>query len=125
MIVDEAQDFSANQVRAILRHLQDLHSTTFVLDAIQRIYPQFFKWSEVGIKADPEMSYRLKENHRNTAAIAAFALRLLTDSHWRTTARYRTSQRASRPGAKPLVVAGRYSAQLTAMLDRLKTARPT
>lgn len=46
VIVDEAQDFSANQVRAVLRHLQQpSHNTTFVLDAIQRIYPQYFKWA--------------------------------------------------------------------------------
>ena len=60
VIVDEAQDFSANQVRAILRHLQDSHNTTFVLDAVQRIYPQFFRWTEVGITARPEVIYRLQ-----------------------------------------------------------------
>ncbi len=121
VIVDEAQDFSANQIRAILRHLQDLHSTTFVLDAIQRIYPQFFKWSEVGIKARPEMNYRLKENHRNTAAIAAFASPLVKGLPLEDDGTLPDFSACSRPGKKPLVVAGRYSAQLSAMLDRLES----
>ena len=118
VVVDEAQDFSANQVRAILRHLQDSHSTTFVLDAIQRIYPQFFKWSEVGIAAGPRMSYRLRENHRNTAAIAAFA----HPRQWTCSGGRRTLPDFSachRPGSKPRVIAGNYSDQLRIMLDRL------
>ena len=120
VIVDEAQDFSANQVRAILRHLQDLHSTTFVLDAIQRIYPRFFKWSEVGIKARPEMSYRLKENHRNTAAIANFASPLVKGLPPEDDGTLPDFSACRRPGTKPLVIAGKYSAQLTIMLDRLE-----
>ena len=119
VIVDEAQDFSANQIRAILRHLQDLHSTTFVLDAIQRIYPQFFKWSEVGIQARPEMVYRLEENHRNTAAIAAFAAPLVKGLPLEDDGTLPDFSACRRAGARPLVVAGKYSAQLRVMLDRL------
>ena len=73
MIVDEAQDFSANQVRAVLAHLREDHSTTFVLDAVQRIYPPFFTWGEVGIIAAAEHDLQAQQNHRNTAEIAAFA----------------------------------------------------
>ena len=39
VIVDESQDLSANQIRAILAHLNEDHVTTFVIDAVQRIYP--------------------------------------------------------------------------------------
>ena len=49
VVVDEAQDFSANQVRAVMNHVDDAHSVTFVLDAAQRIYPQRFTWAEVGM----------------------------------------------------------------------------
>ena len=77
VVVDEAQDFSANQVRAVLRHLQESHNTTFVLDAVQRIYPQYFKWAEVGIQARPGIIHTLRENYRNTGSIAAFALPLV------------------------------------------------
>ncbi|MCA1478924.1 UvrD-helicase domain-containing protein [Bradyrhizobium sp. NBAIM08] len=37
IIVDESQDFSANQLRAIRRHLADDHAITFVIDTVQRI----------------------------------------------------------------------------------------
>ncbi|MCY4665346.1 MAG: UvrD-helicase domain-containing protein [Acidimicrobiaceae bacterium] len=119
VIVDEAQDFSANQVRAILRHLQDGHNTTFVLDAIQRIYPQFFKWVEVGITARPEMIYRLKENYRNTAAIAAFARPLVDGLPLEDDGTLPDFSSCHRPGSKPRVIAGKYSDQLRIMLDRL------
>ena len=44
VIVDESQDFSANQMRAVLKHLDKDHATTFIIDATQRIYPQGFLW---------------------------------------------------------------------------------
>src|SRR5207249_1153912 len=37
VIVDEAQDFSANQVRAIANHTAGDHSLTFIVDTAQRI----------------------------------------------------------------------------------------
>ncbi len=119
VVVDEAQDFSANQVRTILRHLQDRHTTTFVLDAVQRIYPQFFKWVEVGITARPEMIYRLKENYRNTAAIAAFARPLVDGLPLEDDGTLPDFSSCHRPGSKPRVIAGKYSDQLRIMLDRL------
>ncbi len=119
VIVDEAQDFSANQVRAILRHLHDGHQTTFVLDAIQRIYPQFFKWFEVGIAARPEMIYRLRENYRNTAAIAAFARPLVDGLPPEDDGTLPDFSSCRRPGSKPRVIVGKYSYQLRIMLDRL------
>lgn len=119
VIVDEAQDFSANQVRAVLRHLQQQHNTTFVLDAIQRIYPQYFKWSEVGIAARPEIIHTLKENYRNTAAIAAFAHPLVDGLPMEDDGTLPDFSACHRPGVKPLVVAGKYSQQLAVMLDRL------
>ena len=44
VVVDESQDLSANQIRAILAHLDPDHVTTFIIDAVQRIYPQGFQW---------------------------------------------------------------------------------
>ncbi len=119
VIVDEAQDFSANQVRAVLAHLQDGHSTTFVLDAIQRIYPQFFTWAEVGITARPEIIHTLRENYRNTAVIAAFARPLVDGLPLEDDGTLPDFTACSRGGAPPIVVAGKYSAQLKVMLDEL------
>lgn len=120
VIVDEAQDFSANQVRAILSHLQQSHSTTFVLDAVQRIYPQHFKWKEVGIDARPGVIYRLKENYRNTSAIAAFALPFVNGLPLDDDGTLPDFSACNRSGGKPIVFAGKYSSQLKEMLDRLE-----
>ncbi|MCY4101678.1 MAG: UvrD-helicase domain-containing protein [bacterium] len=120
VIVDEAQDFSANQVRAILQHLDESHNTTFVLDAVQRIYPQFFRWIDVGIDARPGMIYRLQENYRNTAAIAAFAHPLVEGLPVEDDGTLPDFTACRRDGIKPVVVAGKYSAQLRVMLDRIE-----
>ena len=119
VIVDEAQDFSANQVRAVLRHLQRSHNTTFVVDAIQRIYPQYFRWLEVGISARPEIIHKLRENYRNTAAVADFAHPLVAGLPLEDDGTLPDFTACRRPGTKPVVVAGKYSAQLRFMLDRL------
>lgn len=119
VVVDEAQDFSANQIRAVLSHLQELHNTTFVLDAVQRIYPQYFKWAEIGIQARPEIIHTLKENYRNTGAIAAFALPLVEGLPQEDDGTLPDFSTCHLPGSKPLVVAGKFSGQINFMLDRL------
>ena len=73
VVDDEAQDLSGNQIRAILAHLDEDHATTFIIDAVQRIYPQGFLWREVGIDFRPQMVFPLSRNHRNTKDIARFA----------------------------------------------------
>src|SRR5262249_6503319 len=76
VIVDVAQDFSANQARGVVNHISDddrEHSTTFIRDSVQRIYPRAFTWREVGIRFSPPQNLHLRTNHRNTKQIAAFA----------------------------------------------------
>lgn len=121
VIVDEAQDFSANQVRAVLAHLADDHSTTFVLDAVQRIYPRFFTWAEVGISLRPNMIYKLQENHRNTAEIAAFARPLVAGLPLEDDGTLPDFSACQHTGTRPKVVIGTYSNQLDFMLDQLVT----
>jgi len=75
IIADEAQDFSANQLRAIHQHAETPSSIIFVLDAAQRIYPRGCRWTEANITIG--RSFRLKENHRNTRQICQFASPLL------------------------------------------------
>ena len=90
------------------------------LDAIQRIYPQFFKWIEVEISARPQIIYRLQENYRNTAAIAAFAHPLVEDLPVEDDGTLPDFTACHREGAEPVVIAGKYGAQLRVMLDRLE-----
>src|SRR5206468_7412644 len=75
IVVDETQDFSANQIRAVLAHASNPFSMTLVMDSAQRIYPQSFTWKEVGISLSGNK--KLTVNHRNTRQVAAFAASLL------------------------------------------------
>jgi superfamily I DNA/RNA helicase len=119
VIIDEAQDFSANQVRAVISHLADDASVTFVIDAVQRIYPRFFRWNEVGVTIRPEQSYRLTCNHRNTRQIAAFALPLVENLPLEDDGSLPDFTTCEEEGPLPEVVSGTYSQQLDYMLDRL------
>ena len=69
VIADETQDLSANQIRAIMNHCANPSTIVFVLDSAQRIYPRGWNWREVGIRLNPNRSFLLKENHRNTVGI--------------------------------------------------------
>lgn len=110
VVVDEAQDFSANQVRAVTRHLARRHSTTFVLDAVQRIYPHGFSWREVGIELTH--SYRLLQNHRNTKQIAAFAQPLVEGLPIEDDGTLPDFETCDTEGILPAVVRGPYAAQM-------------
>ena len=96
---------SANQVRAVLAHLADPATVTFIMDAAQRIYPRHFTWKEAGIDSFVNR-YSLANNYRNTRQIAAFARPLVdglpmeddepcpTSPPARATARCRSSSKA-------------------------------
>jgi hypothetical protein len=53
IVVDEAQDLSANQLRAILRHAAPDATITIVTDSAQRIYPRGAPWAEAGFVIPP------------------------------------------------------------------------
>jgi superfamily I DNA/RNA helicase len=118
VVVDEAQDFSANQVRAITRHIADPHSTTFVMDAMQRVYPRGFYWNEVGI--DLTHTYTLRTNHRNTKQIAAFALPLVCDLPLEDDGTLPDFRSCTEDGPVPVVATGLFSAQMDWVIDRLR-----
>jgi superfamily I DNA/RNA helicase len=109
VIVDEAQDFSANQVRTILAHLAPEHSLTFVMDTAQRIYPRSFTWSEAGIT--DYTSRRLTHNYRNTKEIAAFARGLIDGMTFGDDGTLPDFDAAEDSGTTPAVLVGRYSQQ--------------
>ena len=118
VIVDEAQDFSANQVRAVLAHLADSFSVTFVMDAMQRIYPRYFTWAEAGVDRFANV-YTLKENHRNTRQIAAFARPIIEGLAVEDDGALPDLDACTKEGTLPVVVAGKYSSQIDFILARL------
>ena len=119
VVVDEAQDFSANQIRAVLAHLAADHSTTFVFDASQRIYPHRFLWQEVGIEMQAHMVYALRSNYRNTKQIGNFASSLIKELPEHERDNLPNFENCCRSGPLPEVVAGNFSSQLDHMLHRV------
>lgn len=122
IIVDEAQDFSANQIRAVVKHMDAAGSLTFVIDSAQRIYPRFHTWREVGLNASSfVMNARLSENKRNTREIAAFARPLLDGLKIDENGDLPNFASATRHGPKPIVFGGRFAEQLDVITAYIKT----
>jgi superfamily I DNA/RNA helicase len=117
VVIDEAQDFTANQLRAVVAHLSETHSLTCVLDSMQRIYHRYFTWKEVGIDA-VNSTHRLAVNHRNTKQIAAFARPLVAgltrDNELGSLPDF---QNCTREGPLPTLVRGLYSKQMAYVFD--------
>lgn len=112
VIVDESQDFSANQLRAVRRHLADVHAITFVIDTVQRIYARGFTWIETGFVVRPERFHTLAANHRNTKQIAAFAAGILNGIIVDSDGALPRLDLAKNDGAMPVVLSGLYGDQL-------------
>ena len=120
VVVDECQDLSANQLRAILAHLKKDHVTTFIIDAVQRIYPQSFQWRELGIDMRPQMVFTLPRNHRNTKEIARFVSSLVQDLPPEQDGVLPDEEACQRTGSRPEVIAGIYRTQLDYMLNHVQ-----
>ena len=113
-IVDECQDFSANQLRAIRHHIAEEHSVTFVIDTFQRIYARGFTWRESGFDMREENAryYLLTRNYRNTAEIAAFAAGILEGMDADPDGALPNLNGTIRNGDKPVVLRGKYHQQV-------------
>ncbi len=120
VIVDEAQDFTANQVRAVLAHCAENASITFILDSVQRIYPNFFTWREVGLNASRfVLNTSLHHNLRNTQEIAAFARPFVSGLPVDENGQLPDLDSASRRGPMPRVFAGSFSEQAQLIVQQL------
>ncbi len=112
IVVDESQDFSANQLRAVRYHLAPEHAVTFVIDTVQRIYARGFTWTEVGFDIRPERFHTLRANYRNTVEIAAFAASILRGMRTEADGALPNLDAATAHGPLPIVLRGRYSRQV-------------
>ena len=112
VVLDESQDFSANQLRAVRHHLAAEHAATFVIDTVQRIYARGFTWPEVGFDVRAERYHRLAINHRNTAQIAAFAAGVLSGINVDGDGALPNLTTAQTTGPLPIVLRGIYRKQL-------------
>ncbi|PAJ87305.1 helicase [Burkholderia ubonensis] len=120
VIIDEAQDFSANQLRAVRHHLADPYCLTLVLDTAQRLYPRGYTWAETGLDMQQARYHRLHENHRNTVEIAQFAAGVVDGLTLDDDGTLPDFSAATRHGEKPLVCVGKYGKQLKFAIDWIK-----
>ena len=122
IIVDESQDFSANQLRAVRHHLAKDFAATFVIDTVQRIYSRGFTWVEIGFDVRPERIHLLKENHRNTKQIAAFAQGILNGISIEGNGALPDLNSAYSIGSIPIVLKGKYSKQFAWVAELIHTS---
>ena len=120
IIADEVQDFSANQIRALMHHANDPSSVTFVLDAAQRIYPRGFTWAEAGVAVNPANSHRLGKNYRNTKEICRFALPLLKGLEIGDDGTFPDFDSCSASGTAPIILTGKYSQQINYVIEYMR-----
>lgn len=120
IIVDEAQDFSANQIRSILSFTHERSSTTFVLDTAQRIYSRGYTWREIGVTVRPENSITLSNNYRNTKQIAALAAGLLDNVPIDDDSAMPDFDASSKEGDMPLLLTGTFSKQTEHAIDFIR-----
>ncbi|MBC3812753.1 3'-5' exonuclease [Undibacterium aquatile] len=121
VIVDESQDFSGNQIRAVMNQLLDDHSVTFILDTAQRIYARGFTWAELGISVRPENSFRLSANYRNTKQIARFATSLLKGIGTDDDGTLPDFSATTREGQIPIVLKGSFGNQVKYAINFIKS----
>ena len=120
IIADETQDFSANQIRAIVNQLAPVHSLTFVLDSAQRIYARGFTWQEAGVTIRPENIGHLKHNYRNTVEIAKLAVSLLEGLPLDDDGSLPDFKACSAHGRIPIVLRGKFGQQIDFVIKYLK-----
>lgn len=120
-IIDEAQDFSANQLKAISNQLADINFTTIILDSNQKIYKRGFTWKEAGIDINNARYARLELNYRNTAEIAIFASRLIQNSAILIDddGTLPILDAIKRHGPLPVVLEGRFNSQLDYVINHI------
>ena len=119
-IIDEAQDFSANQIRAVIHHLNDEHALTLIIDTVQRLYPRGYTWPEVGIEPRPARFHRLQTNHRNTIEIARFARGIIEGLTIDDDGTLPDLDSAVRHGSMPTVLKGNFGSQMSFSLNYIE-----
>lgn len=118
VVVDEAQDLSANQLRAIMAHVADGGIVTFVTDTAQRIYPRGTTWAECGI--DASRTTILNTNYRNTTEIASLSAALAAGLPADPDSTPPDPARCVSNGPLPIVVKGLFGSQMDYALARLQ-----
>lgn len=120
IVVDEAQDMSANQLRAIMHHAANDATITFVTDTTQRIYPRGTPWAEAGVIAAPGRRFRLGVNYRNTRQIAMLAAAIAHGLPVDDDGSLPDPAACNRDGPIPTLLLGQFRDQMEYVIERLR-----
>lgn len=118
IVVDEAQDLSANQIRATVEHVAANGIVTFVTDTAQRIYPRGTTWAECGV--DAQRSLPLNRNYRNTRQIALLASAVAAGLPMDADGTLPDPARCESDGPLPILLTGTFPQQMTYALQYLQ-----
>lgn len=122
IVVDEGQDFSANQYRAVMKSLLSDSCFICVVDSAQTIYLNGFTWGECGIDAVRYQPQTLKHNFRNTRQIAQLAKALLAGMQLDGNGVMPALDHDMTTGPVPVLLEGQFPRQLSSMIERIKEA---
>ncbi|SCM73179.1 3'-5' exonuclease [Desulfovibrio sp. 86] len=120
IVVDEGQDFTANQYRAIVNSLAEDSSLICVIDTAQKIYLNGFTWMECGIDARRHTPVTLSANFRNTQEIASLAAEILSNVTIDEDGVLPVRHYTMRTGGLPVLLRGNFSHQMDYIIDRIR-----
>ena len=121
LVVDEAQDLSASQIKILLELTSsDTKSITFIRDTTQRIYKNNYIWDDINLSFGIGSELDLEKNYRNTREIAMVAASLMQSvSSEEYDIDILNPDLIETSGLKPVWLRGRYIYQQKYLLDTL------
>ncbi len=120
VIIDEAQDFTANQLRAVAKALNPEHSLVCVIDTAQRIYPGGHTWAECGIDLQGRVDTRLSRNYRNTKKIAKLAHEFVKGLKLDDDGSLPDIEHCEEEGELPKLICGTFSKQIEFIVNHIQ-----
>ncbi len=121
LIVDEAQDLSALQIRITIKMVSlETKSLTFIRDSTQRIYKANYIWKDIGLTFGAGNKLCLEKNYRNTKAIAEVAASLMQHEPDQSDIDILDPSLTIKHGPKPTWVQGRYTQQKQYLVEKLQ-----
>lgn len=122
IVVDEGQDFTANQYRAVMKSLLKNSCLICVVDTAQNIYLNGFTWTECGIDAVRNQPHTLSNNFRNTKEIALLSSSLLDGMSIDDDGVKPVIRDDMRSGSVPILLEGKFSKQFSYIIQKIKEA---
>lgn len=121
LVVDEAQDLSALQIKILLDLTSsDTNSITFIRDTTQRIYKNNYIWDDINLTFGIGSKLDLQKNYRNTREIAMVAASLMQSAlNHENDIDILDPDLTETSGLKPIWVRGRYTNQQQYLLNTL------